>query len=252
MCTTVVSIDPHSRVPVLMAGVRDEFLERPWLPPGRHWSGQPQLVGGQDLQAHGTWLAVNPEVPRVACVLNAHGELAGDARRLSRGELPLRFAGDEESGDLDPTRYDPFHLVCSTPESTRLWSWDGRRLLGRTLDAGLHIIANSGLEGADDDEGPAVAQMRARIDHFRPLFEKAARPEPAEGDTERAWGEWIPLVRGAGLDPEEPHALVLRRTIDDRGWGTSSLSLVALTRTGARYDFCGNPIDAQPAWSRVL
>jgi hypothetical protein len=185
-------------------------------------------------------------------VLNAHGEPAEDARRLSRGELPLRLAAAGEPGDLDPTRYDPFHLVCSTPGSTRLWSWDGRKLVERALDAGLHIIANSGLEGADDNGGPGAEQIRARIDHFRPLFEKAARPEPGEEDAEHAWGEWLPLVSGAGLDPAEPHALVLRRIIDDQRWGTSSLSLVALTRNGARYDFCANPADLHPAWSRVL
>src|ERR1700737_3791330 len=112
MCTTVVSIDPYSPVPVLMVGVRDEFLERPWLPPDRHWPRHPQLVGGQDLQALGTWLAVHPQAPRVACVLNGHGEVAGDSRRLTRGWLPLLLAGEGNLGDLDPTRYDPFHLVC--------------------------------------------------------------------------------------------------------------------------------------------
>jgi hypothetical protein len=252
MCTTVVSIDPHSSVPVLLVGVRDEFLDRPWLAPDRHWPGYPALVGGQDLQALGTWLAVHPQAPRVACVLNAHGEAAPDSRRLTRGALPLLLAADGELGDLDPTRYDPFHLVSATPESTRLWSWNGRTLAERTLDAGLHAIVNSGLEGAADHDGPGDAQMLARIGHFRPLFEKASRPEPRDGATETAWGEWLPLVGGAGLDPADPRALVLRRTIDARPWGTSSLSLVALTDTTARYDFCANPADAHPAWSRTL
>ncbi|MGH6656011.1 MAG: NRDE family protein [Actinocrinis sp.] len=270
MCTTVISIDPHSPVPVLLLGVRDEFLERPWLPPGRHWPDRPRLVGGQDLQARGTWLAVDPDAPRVACLLNGHGEPAAQARRLSRGELPLRLASGGELGDLDVSRYDPFHLVCATPDTARLWSWDGRTLAERALDAGLHFIVNSGLEGASGHEEVPAAQMRARIDFYRPLFEKAARPEPGtepegrvrtrersqsalgDGSVESTWGEWLTLAAGAGLDPADPRALVLRRTFDTRQWGTSSLSLVALTRTGARFDFCADPADAEPTWSHVL
>jgi hypothetical protein len=255
MCTTVVSIDPHSSVPVLMVGVRDEFLDRPWLPPARHWPEYPELVGGQDLQAAGTWLAVHPGVPRVACVLNGHGELAEDSRRLTRGTLPLRLAADGELGEFDPTRYDPFHLLCATPESTRMWSWNGHTLLERTLTAGLHVIVNSGLEGADDHDGPGIEQMQARIDYFKPQFEKAGRPEPQPqlaANTDAAWGEWLTLADGVGLDPADPRALVLRRIIDDQSWGTSSLSLVALTHTGARYDFCADPADDHPAWSRIL
>jgi uncharacterized protein with NRDE domain len=252
MCTTVVSIDPHSAVPVLLIGVRDEFLDRPWRAPGRHWPDHPALVGGQDMQALGTWLAVHPDVPRVACVLNAHGEAADEARRLTRGELPLRLAADGELGDLDLTRFDPFHLVCATPPSARLWSWNGHSLTERHLGARLHVIVNSGLEGADDDAGPGTEQMRARIDYFRPLLEKALRPEPREGAEADAWGEWLALASGAGLDPADARALVLRRVFDERSWGTSSLSLVALTAAAARYDFCGNPADPRPIWSRVL
>ncbi|WP_326856789.1 NRDE family protein [Actinocrinis sp.] len=251
MCTTVVSIDPQSPVPVLLVGVRDEFLDRPWLTPDRHWPEHPQLVGGQDLQARGTWLAVNAEAPRVACVLNAHGEAAEDSRRRTRGELPLRLAAEGGLGDLDPTGYDPFHLVGASAESARLWSWDGRTLTERALGAGLHVIVNSGLEGADGHDGLGTAQMQARIDHFRPLLRKAPRPEPREGTTQSAWEEWLPLATGAGLDPGDPRALVLRRTFDTRPWGTSSLSLVALTGSTVRYDFCANPADGDPVWSRI-
>lgn len=277
MCTTVVSIDPHSDVPVLLLGVRDEFSDRPWLPPDRHWPEYPELVGGQDVQAGGTWLAVHPKAPRVACVLNGHGHAAPEARRLTRGGLPLGLAADGRLGEFEPALYDPFHLVCAAPDATRLWSWNGRTLTERTLGAGLHIIVNSGLEGADDHGGPGDDQMRARIDYFRPLLDKALRPAPVPvplpapapaqaqpstpdpnpgrdigEDTERAWGAWLPLAGGAGLDPADDRALVLRRLHDARRWGTSSLSLVALSRTAARYDFCANPTDPQPTWSRVL
>lgn len=254
MCTTVVSIDPHSDVPVLLAGVRDEFLERPWLPPGWHWPEHPALVGGQDLETGGTWLAVQtrPHALGVTCVLNAHGDAAPEAGRRTRGELPLRLAADGRLGELEPERYDPFHLVYATVDSTRLWSWNGRALTERTLGPGLHIVVNSGLEGADDHDGPGDAEMQARIDYFRPLLEKAPRPEPRAGAVESAWGAWLGLIGGADLDPADPRALVVRHTVEDRRWGTNSLSLVALTRGSVRYDFCPNPADPRPTWTNVL
>jgi hypothetical protein len=88
VCTVVISIEPGERMPLLLLGVRDELTGRPWRPPARHWPGSP-LVGGLDEQAGGTWLAVNPGVPRVAALLNGRGPLADQARRRSRGELPL-------------------------------------------------------------------------------------------------------------------------------------------------------------------
>jgi hypothetical protein len=252
MCTAVVSIDPHSPMPVLLIGVRDEFLDRAWLEPGRHWSQNPALLGGKDLQAGGTWLAVDPAVPRAACVLNGHGEMAGERARLSRGALPLKLAADGEFDDIDPARYDPFHLLCATPESTRLWSWDGEKLAERSLGPGLHLIVNSGLAGTDGYDGPGAEQMQARVEHFRPLLEKARRPTPRTGSAPAAWGEWLPLADGGGLDPANPDALVVRRDLDDgRQWGTSSVSLVALGPGSVRYDFCALPGTAG-AWSTVL
>jgi len=259
MCTTVVSIDPQSPVPVLLIGVRDEFLDRAWSGPGRHWPGRPALVGGLDLTAGGTWLAVDPGAPRVACVLNGRGSSAAQSTRLSRGELPLRLAADGEPGDLDAARYDPFHLLCATPESTRLWSWDGESFTERSLGPGLHLIVNSGLAGVDDDGGdhridqdePGAKEMRARAAHFRPLLAGARRPEPRTGSAAAAWGQWLPLAGGGGLDSADPRALLVHREHLGRAWGSSSVSLVALSHRAARYDFCARPGDPG-AWSTIL
>ncbi|TDD80907.1 NRDE family protein, partial [Actinomadura rubrisoli] len=147
MCTAIISFDPSSPVPVLLAGVRDEFVKRAWEPPGRHWPDRPGLVGGRDLRAGGTWLAVDPSTPRVSTVLNGRGRMAPEDARSSRGGLPLLMAADGKLGGLDLPAYDPFHLVCAEPDRVRLWSWDGGELVERSLEAGLHMIVNSGLEG---------------------------------------------------------------------------------------------------------
>jgi hypothetical protein len=129
VCTVVVSLEPGERVPLRLLGIRDEFTGRPWRPPARHWPGLP-LIGGIDEQAGGTWLAVHPGIPRVACLLNARGPLADPARRRSRGELSLRAAA-EGPGFLrrlagDPVAlaaYDPFHLICGTPDAVTMISY---------------------------------------------------------------------------------------------------------------------------------
>lgn len=262
MCTTIVSFDPLAPVPVLLIGVRDEFLDRAWSGPAWHWPETPTLFGGMDLLAGGTWLAVEPGVPRVACVLNGRGPQAAESIRLSRGALPLRLAAEGKLGFLDLLRYDPFHLVCATPDSAELWSWDGLGLTEQSLGPGLHIVVNSGIDGADSGANGGVESvdanvdaaadpMRARIAHFRPLLERAHRPAPRPGvTTAEAWGDWLPLADGAGLDPEDPRALLVRRSHEGRTWGTSSVSLIALARDGIRYDFSAQPGDPG-AWAAI-
>ena len=252
VCTAIVSVDPASEYPVLLAGVRDEFHDRPWIPPGRHWPRHPRLIGGQDLLAGGTWLAVEPDVPRAACVLNGRGPLAPESGRLSRGELPLRFAADGALGGLDFPRYDPFHLVCATLDEVFLLSWNGESHERQELGAGLHVVVNSGLEGTDPTDGPGTEAMAARLGYFRPRLAAAARPEPApKVPTEQAWGPWLPLLQGAGLDPHDDRALLVRRELGGRTWGTTSVTLVGLRDGGVRYDFSGEPGDAG-AWVPVV
>ncbi|GAA4292309.1 hypothetical protein GCM10023178_77780 [Actinomadura luteofluorescens] len=70
-------------------------------------------------------------------------------------------------------------------------------------------------------------------------------------DLERAWGAWLPLVDGDGLPRADHRALLpLLDLGDGRVWGTTSVSLVALGRTGLRYDFSAVPGDPR-AWTRV-
>ncbi|MFI6519707.1 NRDE family protein [Spirillospora sp. NPDC050679] len=255
MCTAIVSVDPASPVPVLLVGVRDEFVVRSWAPPGRHWPDRPALVAGRDLRAGGTWFAVDPGAPRAATVLNGPGPLAPEEHRLSRGELPLLMAAEGKLGDLELPRFDPFHLLCAEPDRVRLWSWDGAALTERALGPGLHVVVNNGLEGEGHQEGATEdAFMMARLAHFRPRLAAVRRPEPlpGRGGAAEAWGDWLPLVDGDGLPRTDPRALLPMLDIGDgRVWGTTSVSLAALTPDAVRYDFSAAPGDPD-AWTTLL
>jgi hypothetical protein len=109
VCTAILSIEPG--LPTLLVGVRDELTDRSWQPPGRHWAGYPDLVGGRDLLAGGTWLAVDPVQRRVACVLNGRGTMAPAQQRESRGTLPLLAAAGQPLAVAGLARLDPFHLL---------------------------------------------------------------------------------------------------------------------------------------------
>jgi hypothetical protein len=58
-------------------------------------------------------------------------------------------------------------------------------------------------------------------------------------------------MNGDGLDPSDPRALIVRRDLGaGRIWGTTSISLVAMSPGGLRYDFTGRPGEPD-AWYPV-
>lgn len=184
--------------------------------------------------------------------------MAPAGSRRSRGVLPLQAAADGKLGSAGLEHFDPFHLLTVEPERAVLWSWDGKHLREQELTAGLHIVVNSGLDSdlrADDapgssqlgrqarPESAANEHERARISHFAPPLRAAARPVPEPGlPVGQAWGGWLPLMNGDGIGPADPRALIVRRDLGDgRIWGTTSISLVALSPEGVRYDFTAAP-----------
>ncbi|MGD0702330.1 MAG: NRDE family protein [Trebonia sp.] len=258
MCTVVLSLEPGERMPLVLLGVRDELVGRPWRPPARHWPGSP-LIGGIDEQAGGTWLAVHPGIPRVACLLNGRGPLADPARRRSRGELPLRTATDgacvlKELAD-DPAAlraYDPFYLVCAVPDAAALLSWDGVSVSTRDLAPGTHLLTNAGHAYPPDPAHPDDPAAEPKALHFAPKF-AASRPtaDPALPVT-GAWGDWLTLARGDNRDLADPGAIIARRDLaDGQIWGTTSVTLVGLAADALRYDFQSRPGSAD-GWYPVV
>jgi hypothetical protein len=235
MGMVIVSLEP-SEPRMLLVGIRDERLDRSWLPPGRYWPELP-VVGGRDELAGGTWLAVHPAIPRVACVLDGLGQHAPQPFRKSRGELPLLAGtgGWPALDRLDPAAYDPFHLVVGDIASVGVLSWDGVRESRSSLGAGMHVITSSGTDPRDPEALRFAGKFAAAL--------PAASPSAEPG---QAWAGWHALTGGGGLAETDPAAIRARRELrGGRIYGTSSVSYVAFGPAGMRYDF--EPVPGQIA-----
>jgi hypothetical protein len=217
---------------VVLAAVRDEFVDRAWDPPGRYWDGQAAgLVGGRDRVAGGTWLAVDPAQRRMAALLNGVPlGVAPGAARPSRGGLPIAVL---TTGRVpDPAGYDGYHLMRATTSMVEVWSWDGIALRHQELAPGDHVAVNAGVDAAGDPLVP----------HVLPLLRAAADPDPRPGlPVGQAWGDWLGLLAGDGLDPAGDRALIVRKTVAGRTYASTSATLLALGAGGVRYDFTATP-----------
>ena len=92
MCLIVVGVGASARHPLLVAANRDEQHARPTLP-AAWWADAPQVLGGRDLTAGGTWLAVDDR-GRFAAVTNVRDPQRPLALR-SRGSLVADFLTDD-------------------------------------------------------------------------------------------------------------------------------------------------------------
>src|SRR5437764_11706760 len=98
MCTLVILRRPDHHWPVLIGANRDEMIDRPALPPGRHWPDRPEVVAGLDQLAGGAWLGLN-DLGVAAAVLNRQGSLGPAPGPRSPGQLVLEALDHADAAD---------------------------------------------------------------------------------------------------------------------------------------------------------
>jgi uncharacterized protein with NRDE domain len=161
MCTVVVrwSIGQPTRILAL----RDESTTREFDDPDRWWPEWPDVVGGRDRTAGGTWCANRIATGVTAMVLNRAPKRYADPGAPSRGVLPL-LAASHEAGWTDyveVTGMASFALVLATPARLTTWEYDGERLASTELDAGTHMVTSGGAE--DGKAGRYLARFEAAV-----------------------------------------------------------------------------------------
>ncbi len=225
MCTIVVLLRPGRPWPFLLAANRDEMLDRPWLPPGRHWPDRPDVIAGLDQLAHGSWLGINKHGV-AAAMLNRRNSLGPAQGKRSRGELVLEALDHADAAEaalalsaLDPQSYRSFNMVIAD-NAAAFWlrnrgGEEPRRRVERfALPPGLSMIT------AYDRNDLASARIRS----FLPRFEAARPPDPEGSD----WRDWAELLASRGAEGREGKEESAMCVATDFGFGTSSSSLMAL------------------------
>jgi len=153
--------------PLLVAANRDEFYGRPAEVMTVLRERGPRILGGRDLVAGGTWLAVNSH-GLVAGLTNQPSPGGRDGTRRSRGELPLAFAAypdaatavAEVCAGLDPSDYNPCWLLVG--DRYALFSVDmtgGHHPVVRQLPPGTHVLENVPLT----DDSAKTRQVAAMV-----------------------------------------------------------------------------------------
>lgn len=142
MCLIVVGLAATARYPLLVAANRDEQHARPtqsaeWWPEG--------VLGGRDLLAGGTWLAIDAR-GRFAAVTNIRDPERA-ARLRSRGALVADFlTGDEPARTYgagvanDGAAFGAFNLLLYDGRELHFAS---NRAAAMRLGSGLHSFSNA-------------------------------------------------------------------------------------------------------------
>jgi uncharacterized protein with NRDE domain len=225
----------HPRLRLVVAANRDEFHARPAAPLAP-WTEPAGLIGGRDLQAGGTWFAVDTR-RRVGVVTNFRefGRRRRDAP--SRGGLiPGYLAKDEPPGrylqslETDVPGYAGFSLLLADRDS--LWYASNRAdQFARELPPGIYGLSNEFL----DTPWPKLVRVRSR---FAQLLEAdAALPDPALtealftllADREMAPSDSLPA---GGLSPELARKLSAPFVLDETyGTRCSTVLTIAANET---------------------
>ena len=151
MCLIVAAWRIHPAWQLIVAANRDEFHRRPALP-AAFWSDRPHILGGRDLEAKGTWMAVSRS-GRFAAVTNYRGAREPSAAE-SRGALVTRFLdSDTEAGryasqaSTHGSQYSGYNLLAC--DGNDLWWTSNRDSAPRRLAPGYYALGNLLLDSPD-------------------------------------------------------------------------------------------------------
>ncbi len=229
MCLLVFAWNVHPRYRLIFAGNRDEFHDRPAAPMA-WWHDDAHILGGRDLQAGGTWLAVSRS-GRFGVVTNFRDMQRPLAGAPSRGTLITRYLGGESDGrqfmrELTTTAgdYGGFNLLL-TDEQAMVYASNRAPEFSRELSAGVHGLSNHLLDTA----WPKLELTRDRFKRliasdeppFEGLFEMLNDRAPAQDH----------LLPNTGVGPEWERLLSSPFIVSDR-YGTRCSTVVRIGHDG--------------------
>jgi uncharacterized protein with NRDE domain len=171
MCLLIALSQVVDGAPLVVAANRDEFYARPARVITVLRGSDPQILGGRDLVAGGTWLAVS-DSGVLAGLTNQPTGGSPDPAKRSRGELPLLFAAypdaatavEKVCAQLDPSDYNPCWLLVGDRQSLfSVGLAGGHEPVVQQLPAGCHVLENVPMGTPSAKVDQVTADVTARL-----------------------------------------------------------------------------------------
>lgn len=145
MCLIFLSVDQHPAYSLVVAANRDEFHARRTAA-AQFWEDAPDVLGGRDLEAGGTWLGITRS-GRISLVTNYRDLHNLKTVAPSRGHLVSDFLTSDSSAPdylariaAKGSEYNGFNLL--TGSTSELWYYSNYAKGLRKVLPGLHGLSN--------------------------------------------------------------------------------------------------------------
>jgi uncharacterized protein with NRDE domain len=149
MCLIFISLQHHPTYKLVIAANRDEFYQRKTAA-ADYWNDDPTIIGGRDLEASGTWMAMNTN-GRIGMVTNYRDLKNLKQQAPSRGALVSEFLiGSEKPKEylqkVEPTasQYNGFNLLVG--DADELWYLSNYKTGIERVAPGIHGLSNALLD----------------------------------------------------------------------------------------------------------
>jgi len=116
MCLIFISVNNHPKYKLVIAANRDEFYSRKTIA-AAPWADHPEVIGGRDLEANGTWMAMTKS-GKIGMVTNYRDLKNINPKAPSRGHLVSEFLFNGTPSEaylkevhLQASQYNGFNLV---------------------------------------------------------------------------------------------------------------------------------------------
>ena len=168
MCLIAAAWQQHPRFALALIANRDELHARPTAPAGPD-PERPDVYGGRDLEAGGSWLQVSTR-GRLAAVTNVRVGRNPEPAPRSRGALVRDFVRGEVAAAEFTAALTP---IAAEHGRYNLLVWDGAALAFATnhpqaethaVTPGVHAMSNGAFDATWPKSGHATRALRAWLD----------------------------------------------------------------------------------------
>lgn len=224
MCLIFLSINNHPTYKLIIAANRDEFYSRKTAP-ADFWKDQPQVLGGRDLEAQGTWMAMTKS-GKISMVTNYRDPKNIDPKAPSRGQLVTDYLlGDKnpeyylKDVEQSTKKYNGFNLI--TGNANELYYYSNHKVGVEKIRSGFYGLSNHLL----DTPWPKVQRGKERL---KSIFDRSTiRPTELFQflyDDQRAPDYQLPNT-GIGLERERALSSMFIKTA---GYGTRCSTVILI------------------------